>query len=90
MNGCLNQYFEDSKTKLIQCTSERVKNELYMNVPISYLKRIVSNKITYFELILYVDIKLNIYHRYCLNIYFSWSKLVNQCFVELLYRMTKI
>ena len=79
MNGCLNQYFEDSKTKLIQCTSERVKNELYMNVPISYLKRIVSNKITYFELIFYVDIELNIYHKYCSYIYFSWSKLVNQC-----------
>ena len=39
-------------------------------VGITYLKGKVYNKITYFELILYVDIKLNVYHKYCLYIYF--------------------
>ena len=59
-------------------------------------KHIVSNKITFFILWFWirqnkyhVDIKWNIYHKYCL-FPFSQSKLVKQCFIELLCRMTKI
>ena len=67
-------------------------NELYMmNVPwiveITYLKCIVSNKITYFELILCFDI-ISIYCEYCLYLFFLVQ--TSKSVFELLYKMTII